>query len=60
MTSAGIASIRACFENAEEIFLDADFGHRGGGLQRSSPASLPQMSQLPQPKVVLSRLRSGL
>jgi len=49
MTSAGIARILACLERAEEIFLDADLGHRRAGPQPFSPGSLPQMPQLPQP-----------
>jgi hypothetical protein len=55
MTSAGIACILACFENAEEIFLEADPGHKVRGQQTSSPASLPQMPQLPQPKASACR-----
>ena len=56
MTSSGIVSIRACFENAERIFPIVSAESRCASLQGSSRGSLPQMPQLPQPKVSARRV----
>jgi hypothetical protein len=48
MTPAGIARVRACFANAEEIFPAGDpFTSKEGG-QSSQSRHVPQMPQLPQ------------
>jgi hypothetical protein len=48
MTPAGIARVRACFENAEELFPAGDPRNK----EKESPAAqtryLPQLPQLPQ------------
>ncbi|TMV07774.1 hypothetical protein FGK63_09930 [Ruegeria sediminis] len=48
MNPAGIACIRACFENAEEIFPVGDPRTREGDGRSTPWRRLPQMPQLPQ------------
>jgi len=56
MTSAGFARVRACFENAEDIFPIVYPENRSGVALRSPQGSLPQMPLLPQPKVSARRV----
>ena len=56
MTSAGAERIRACFENAEDVFLIVYPEIRHGVLLRSSRGYLRQLPQLPQPKAPAPRV----
>lgn len=56
MTSTGIERVRACFENAEEIFPVVSAEGRCAPSRGSSRGSLPQMPLLPQPKVRARRV----
>lgn len=48
MTPAGIARVRACFENAEEIFPAGDPRCEERDRPIAQTRHLPQMPQLPQ------------
>ncbi|MCU9840485.1 hypothetical protein OEZ49_22305 [Ruegeria sp. WL0004] len=48
MKSAGIRTIRECFENAEEIFPAGDPRNSEEDDQSTRSKRLPQMPQLPQ------------
>lgn len=48
MTSAGIARVRACFENMETVYPFGDPRNRVERNPTTPPGSLPQMPQLPQ------------
>lgn len=48
MTPAGIARVRACFANAEEVFPAGDPLAWEEGSKSTQPGYLPQMPQLPQ------------
>jgi hypothetical protein len=52
MTPEGIARIRACFANAEQV-LPIDKAQAAGGQARvRATPTLPQMPQMPQPRRV--------
>jgi len=48
MTPAGIARVRACFDNMETVYPFGDPRNREDPNSTAPPGSLPQMSQLPQ------------
>jgi hypothetical protein len=48
MNQAGIARVKACFENAEEIFPIGDARNREAGHRVIPSKNLPQLPQLPQ------------
>ena len=48
MTPAGIARVRACFENMEDINLVGDPQNKETANPTTPPRSLPQLPQLPQ------------
>jgi hypothetical protein len=57
MTAAGIARVRACFENAEDIFPASDPRNK----ERTDPTEfLPQMPHLPQQQAPACRALSDL
>lgn len=56
MTPAGLARVRACFENMEEIFPVGDPRNREQDSQVSQSRYLPQMPQLPQQQASARRV----
>ncbi len=49
MNAAGLARVRACFENGIEVLPIIVPESLHASLQGSSPGTLPQMPQMPQP-----------
>ena len=48
MIPAGVARVRACFENMIEVYPAGDLRNREKGSSSTHTRFLPQMSQMPQ------------